>query len=228
MGKFDLNLSTRPFKPYRAANFGLLILLLVLIAVSAGQFLSYQDFSSKAAVSRQIEQEVKANTDRLSSDLQKLNAKMTSGNATAKLSEVELLNQLLVRKSFSWTRVFANLEKVMPENVRLLSLRPFLAEDGRIGLTMDIRGRSLNDANVFLRTLEDSEIFSEVALAVQENIASTPSTEVEFALSAFYTPPESKPPASGNKPQGKVANQPEPRKAAPAPPASAQSKVVVP
>ena len=36
MGLFDLNLWTRPFKPYRAANFGLLVVLLALLAVSAG------------------------------------------------------------------------------------------------------------------------------------------------------------------------------------------------
>jgi len=219
MGQFDLNLSTRPFKPYRAASFGLFVLLLVLIAVSVGQVLNYQHFSSEAAASRQEEQEVRADTDRLAADVQKLNAKMTSGNATAKLSEVELLNQLLLRKSFSWTAVFANLEKVMPEDVRLLSLRPFLAEDGRIGLIMEIRGRSLLDANAFLRTLEDSEIFSDVTLAFQERKDPTPTTEVEFALTAFYIAPESK------APQGKIPSKPETR-ADPKPPASAQSKVV--
>lgn len=193
MGQFDLNLSTRPFKPYRAANFGLLTLLLLLLAVTAGQVLSYQQYSSLAAVSRQEEQEVRADTDRLTAEVQKLDAKMTSGNATAKLSEVELLNRILIRKSFSWTKVFANLEKAMPENVRLLSLHPFL--DGeRIGLTMDIRGRSLADATEFLSILEQSEIFKEVQLAVQEkkDSSANASGEVEFSLTSYYTEPPKK------------------------------------
>jgi len=101
MGQFDLNLSTRPFKPYRAANFGLLTLLLILLTVSAGQVLSYQQYSSLAAASRQEEQEVRADTDMVTAAVQKLNEKMTSGNATSKLSEVELLNRILIRKSFS-------------------------------------------------------------------------------------------------------------------------------
>src|SRR5688572_16884465 len=146
MGQFDLNLSTRPFKPYRATNFGLLVLLLGLLAVSAGQVLSYQQNSSLASVSREVEQEVRMSNDELTSRVQQLNAKMTSGNATAKLSEVELLNRLLIRKSFSWTRVFANLEKVMSDDVRLLSLAPFVDDAGRIGINMDIRGRTLADA----------------------------------------------------------------------------------
>jgi Tfp pilus assembly protein PilN len=213
MGQFDLNLSSRPFKPYRAANFGLLALLLILLAISAGQVLSYRQYSSLASASRQEEMEVRADTDQLSSQVQKLNEKMTSGNATVKLSEVEQLNRILLKKSFSWTRVFASLEKAMPENVRLLSLRPFLDEQGRIGLEMDIRGRSLADATAFLRTLEDSEIFSEVALRVQTRIADSPASngEVEFSLSSYYTDPQAKK-VEATKPQPKAQPKAQPRK----------------
>jgi len=200
MGQFDLNLSTRPFKPYRAANFGLLTLLLLLIAVSAYQVLNYQQFSSYAASSRKEEQEVRANTDMVTASVQKLNEKMASGNATSKLSEVEMLNRILIRKGFSWTKVFANLEKAMPENVRLVSLRPFLDETERIGLTMDVRGRTLGDATEFLRTLEQSSIFSEVSLAVQET--KNTNGEVEFSLSSYYMEPQPK--AAEARPQPKA------------------------
>jgi len=207
MGQFDLNLSTRPFKPYRAANFGLLTLLLILLTVSAGQVLSYQQYSSLAAASRQEEQEVRADTDMVTAAVQKLNEKMTSGNATSKLSEVELLNRILIRKSFSWTRVFASLEKALPENVRLLSLRPFLDEQEKIGLTMDVRGRTLGDATEFLRTLEQSDIFTDVSLAVQER--KTTNGEVEFSLTSYYTQPQTK--AVEAKPQPKAPASAQPK-----------------
>jgi Tfp pilus assembly protein PilN len=189
MDQFDLNLSTRPFKPYRAANFGLLVLLLVLIAVSIWQFFDYQQYSTLAATSRADEQQVRATYDQLNSQVQKLNERMASGNATAKLSEVEILNALLLRKSFSWTSVFATLERVMPENVRLLSLRPFV-EDGMMGLTIQIRARSLADATTFLRTLEDSDIFTDVTLAIEEKKDNLPMGEVEFTLSSYYGQPQ--------------------------------------
>ena len=212
MGQFDLNLSTRPFKPYRAANFGLLTLLLILLTVSAGQVLSYQQYSSLAAASRQEEQEVRADTDMVTGAVQKLNEKMTSGNATSKLSEVELLNRILIRKSFSWTRVFASLEKAMPENVRLLSLRPFLDEQEKIGLTMDVRGRTLGDATEFLRTLEQSDIFTDVSLAVQER--KTTNGEVEFSLTSYYTQPQTKAVEAKPQPKAPAGAQPKalPRK----------------
>src|SRR5215216_878601 len=133
MGQFNLNLSTRPFKPYRAVNLGLLILLLILIAVSAGQVYTYQQNSTLAASIRGNQQKTKEESERLTKELTALNAKMYSGNAAAKISQVEILNQILLRKSFSWTKVFANLEEVIPENVYLLSLRPFIDDKGNMG-----------------------------------------------------------------------------------------------
>ena len=38
--------------------------------------------------------------------------------------ESQFLNELIERKSFSWTRVLENLEKVMPPRVHLVSISP--------------------------------------------------------------------------------------------------------
>ena len=183
MGQFDLNLSTRPFKPYRAVNLGLFVLLVVLGLVSAAQVMSYQQYAGLASESRTVEKDVKEQADLLAREIQTLEGDLVKNNAQMKLAEVELLNTLILKKSFSWTSVFANLERSMPENVRLVSLRPFVDEEGRTGLNMEIRGRSLGDANEFLRTLESSHIFTDVILAVTEE----KKDEVAFTLSSYYS-----------------------------------------
>ena len=54
---------------------------------------------------------------------------------------------------------------------------------------MNIRGRSLADATDFLRALENSKVFQEVTLAVEEKKGSSAmGGEVEFSLSASYNP----------------------------------------
>jgi hypothetical protein len=190
MGQFNLNLSTRPFKPYRGANLGLLILFLSLVGVSVWQVYTYQQNSALAAGIRPNQQKLKAESERLSKELTALNAKMFSGNAAEKISQVTILNNILLRKSFSWTKVFANLEQVMPENVHLLTLRPFVDDKGNMGLNIIFRGRSFEDGHLFVKTLETSPIFSNVALALEE-VKGTQATqsspgEVEMALSAYY------------------------------------------
>lgn len=187
MGQFDLNLSTRPFRPYRAANLGLFAVLLILVAVSAVQFYGYQRYSTLAAATREEERVYREEADRLSEQTRSLNQKMSRSNATAKLSEVEQLNQLLLRKSFSWTRLLANLEKLVPEDVRMVSLQPVVDEQGKIYLNMNVRGRTLADVTEFLKALENSKVFHDVALAVEEKKGAA-AGEVEFTLSASYNP----------------------------------------
>lgn len=191
MGQFDLNLSTRPFKPYRAVNLGLFVLLMILGVISAAQILSYQQYSGLAAESRAVEMNIKEESDLLTREIQRLETELLKGDAQAKLAEVELLNQLILKKSFKWTSVFANLERAKGENVRLVSLRPFVDEGGRTGLNLDIRGRTLADATAFLRTLEASHVFTDVVLAVEEKKDNA--GEVAFTLSSYYNSDESKP-----------------------------------
>ena len=50
---------------------------------------------------------------------------------------------------------------------------------------MEIRGRSLADATEFLRTIEDSQIFTDVVLALEQKKNSV--GEVDFTLSTYYT-----------------------------------------
>jgi type IV pilus assembly protein PilN len=188
MSQFDLNLSTRPFKPYRVANLGLFALLMILIAVTAVQLYSYQRYSALASASREEEAMKRREADNLSEKTRSLNQKMTAQSAGIKLSEVELLNQMLLKKSFSWTRLLANLESLVPEDVRLMSLRPVVDAQGKILLNMDVRGRTLTDATKFLKALENSRVFSDVVLAIEEKKGSSTSGEVEFSLSTYYAP----------------------------------------
>jgi len=220
MGQFDLNLSTRPFRAYRAKNLGLFVLLVVLVAVSVYQLYSYQHYSALAAASREEEMMKRAEADKVGDRNRSLNVKMKSINANAKLSEVALLNDLILKKSFSWTRVLATLEGLVPDDVRLVSLRPFIDEHGKIYLNMNIRGRTLADANQFLRALENSKVFTDVALAIEERKGTAASSETEFTLSAYYVapPPVAPAPAPAKPAAGKSA----------ASAASAGAKSVVP
>ena len=170
------------------ANLGLFALLMVLVAVSIFQVYSYQRYSIMAANSRQEEKLKRQEADLLNEQTRELNLKMNRGNASAKLSEVEQLNQLLVRKGFSWTRVLSTLEGLVPEDARLVSLQPLADQEGRIFLNMNVRGRTLADANNFLKALETSKAFGDVALAIEEKKDSVAGNEVQFTLSAYYTP----------------------------------------
>src|SRR6202020_2949454 len=54
----------------------------------------------------------------------------------------QFLNELIERKSFSWTRVLEDLEKVMPARVHLVSIDPGLDDENQLALKMVVAGEA--------------------------------------------------------------------------------------
>ena len=150
MGGFGLNLSTRPFPAYRAANLGLTAILVILIVVSVWQGYSYVHYSKMAAAIRADARTARAEAETLRAMVAQLQSRLDRPEAARKLTEIDYLNNLIARKNFSWTRVFAILEQMKPESIHLTSLRPEISEDGKILLHIDVRGRSIQDISDFI------------------------------------------------------------------------------
>ena len=53
-----------------------------------------------------------------------LESRLDRPEAAAKLTEIGFINRLIARKELSWTRLFANLEELVPNTVHLVSLTP--------------------------------------------------------------------------------------------------------
>jgi len=189
MGELRLNLSTRPFPAYRAVNVGLMAVLVVLIGVSVWQSLSYARYTKLAGQIRSEEQKARAESDALTTKSQQLETKLDTPSAKAKLTEIGYLNTLIVRKGFSWTRVFSVLEQMIPEGVHLTSLRPEVGESGRLILHIDVRGKNIVDVSDFIDLLEKSDLFENVVPHFEEKkdvIAGK--GDVDVSLTMFYLP----------------------------------------
>jgi type IV pilus assembly protein PilN len=80
----------------------------------------------------------------------------------------QFLNGLIQRKAFSWTRVFEDLEQVMPSNLHVVSLRPELNDQGQVELDMKVVGDRREAAVELVHRMEGSKHFQSAQL-VQEN-----------------------------------------------------------
>jgi Tfp pilus assembly protein PilN len=107
------------------------------------------------------------------------------GNRTTR-DDSQFLNELIERKSFSWTQVLESLEKVMPAGVHLVSIHPELDEDNQLTLKMTVAGNSREKALDLARRMEDSHRFASTNIA-SEHIDSTGGS-VQFNIEAVYIP----------------------------------------
>ncbi len=74
------------------------------------------------------------------------------------------LNDLLMRKGVSWTRIFSDLEKVTPHNVRLISVRPQIRPNNELTLDMVVGSQSAESILNFVMQLEASSLFGKTTV----------------------------------------------------------------
>ena len=188
MADFDLNLSTQPFPAYRLINIALVCVLVVLAVLSVWQAAGFVRYSDMARSIRAEEQETRVKAEALGKHVAELESRLDRPESTAKLNEIVFLNHLILRKNLSWTRLFAILEEMVPENVHFTNLTPDVGVDGGITLHLGVRARSIADVKEFLERVESSPLFEHVLVTVEQKNDPAIATDVDVTLSAIYYP----------------------------------------
>ena len=113
--------------------------------------------------------------DRLSRDLAKLKSEHRGYDAEIRkvenaevLERSVFLNQLILRKGISWTRIFADLEKTLPPNVRITQIRPQVNANNQIFLEMTVAADSPEPMIGFVSKLEQSDVFGSASVTTYQ------------------------------------------------------------
>jgi Tfp pilus assembly protein PilN len=185
--RYPINLSTEPFRRDRAlllATSALAALLALGLVLLVSLILSERQRASDTRASLAA---VEAETRAQAAEIAKYDAILRETQNAEVLDRNLFLNQLITRKSVSWTQLFSDLEKVMPGGVRLVSIRPQILADNRIILDMTIGARTEEAAVRMLMRLEGSPLFG--ATTVQSSIPPGQNEPTyRYRLSVNYAP----------------------------------------
>lgn len=104
----------------------------------------------------------------------------------------QFLNSLIVRKAFSWTQIFSDLEKLMPSNLHVISISPAVNDSGEIEVRLMVGGESAQRAIELVQNMEKSKTFRQ-SRVISESMAEgkdtrTAGDNVLFQISAIYQP----------------------------------------
>jgi type IV pilus assembly protein PilN len=100
----------------------------------------------------------------------------------------QFLNSLIQRKAFSWTRVFEDLEKVMPSNLHVVALKPELNEQNQLVLEMKVAADNRAGAVDLVQRMEGSKHFQGAQLAQETSGESNGVAGVSATIKAIYVP----------------------------------------
>jgi Tfp pilus assembly protein PilN len=163
------NLSTRPFYNEAAVRFWLLVaaaLVAVLTIVNVGRLvrLSQSDtnLATQAAQDESQAAQLRAEAARLRATVDVQQIQLAS-------TEARQANELIDRRTFSWTDLFNRFEATFPDAVRVTAVRPrFDAQRGML-LTINVVARSVEAVDELMRNLEGTGAFTDV-LSVEERV----------------------------------------------------------
>ncbi len=157
--RLPINLASEPFERTRrmlVVSAGAALLLIGTLALMV--VLSVNE-RGQAANLRHAIAGLEARRRTLDAEQSRLEALLRQPENAEVLARSEFLNSLLYAKGISWTRLFDDLEKVMPGNVRLISIRPQAAGQNEIQLDMVVGAESAEPVVQLLTRLENSPSF---------------------------------------------------------------------
>jgi type IV pilus assembly protein PilN len=161
----SINIATQPFRRDRPMLIGSAIAALLLVGLLG--FLVYLNTQERdrlrvaQAELDQVDRQVKV----VAAEQAKLDAILKRPENAQVLDRSVLLNTLLYRKGISWTRLIADLEKILPFNVRVISIRPAVNAENQIVLEMSVGAEQTEPLLQFLTKLENSELFGHTAVS---------------------------------------------------------------
>ena len=174
--RVTINLATTPvennrrFLAFLVIFGGAVVILSGILAVRG-----YGEWRANRWVERDIAQ-LSTQLRELSAGQQRYEEFLHRPQVSPVLERAAYLNSLIQRKSISWTRIFMELERQLPDRVYLVSITPTVTKDNQLELKLSVAGESTAEIIRFLKTLEASPEFSEIELQTERH-ATGPGTQ---------------------------------------------------
>ncbi len=157
-----INLASQPFRRDRAmlvASAAVSVALLLTLGLLA--YLAMLDRAQLADLHkdiRKLNQQIRFVTEQQSA----ANGVLRKPENAVVLERSLFINNLLIYKGISWSRLLTDLEKTVPFNVKLLSLHPSVSPQSRVLLDLNVGAESPEALIQFLKALESSPVFGDV------------------------------------------------------------------
>ncbi len=162
--KIRLNVATQPFESHRRFLAGSVALgvvgLVALVVLSTSVARAWRENrGQRAEISG-----YRAQLAQLATQRQELASFFGSPQTKTVVDRATFLNSLIDQRTFPWTKIFTDLEKVLPTGVRVVSIAPQMRK-GEVDVKLAVGATSTASANAFLKALQVSPAFSQMRVS---------------------------------------------------------------
>ncbi len=193
--RLDINLARQPYQDLRRFlwRWGLALLAVAvvtfgLVYAAVSQYRAWR--STNAAADKYRQQIAQIDGERAAAA-----AYLDQPAHRGTRDRSQFLNGLIARKAFSWTLVMADLEKIMPAELHVLSIKPTVNEQDELQISLEVAGRTRDPGLELVRRMEQSPEFRNAYVETEnvEQQTQEPDSAVKQVISAVYVPEFARP-----------------------------------
>ena len=188
MKPIHLNLAARPYRDYRPV-YGVVVVLSLLTAfLMLNNVETYYRYVHETQATRARIAQVEEQT-RVEARHEEAARNRLKGLDLSRLDEqTRFINAKLAERAFSWSRLLDELESILADDVRLLSVSPSFSDDGRIALGLSFQAKS---ADGMITTINRMNADPQFADAFPSTESKDDAGIYSFNLTAIYLPEQS-------------------------------------
>ena len=186
--RLDINLASRPYEDaqefWRRWGMGLGITGIITVLILGFALWKWH----KAAKDRTELSSLKQSISALDAKLEHSEQVLDRPENRTLRERSNYLNNLFQQKAFSWTKVFEDLERVMPPRLHVVSIKPETNSDKQLEIKLTVAGESRDRALDLVRKMEDSQHFHQTHILGESGSAGSqsPDDAVKFDITTLY------------------------------------------
>ena len=186
MKPIHLNLAARPFRDYRPVYAVVVLLSLVTAFLMLNNIETWYRYkhdtrNTNAKIAR-VEEQIRQ--ERQKEEIADRRLKLL--DLAALDAQTRFVNAKLAERAFSWSNLLDELESVVAQDVRLISVAPSFNKDGTIGLSLAFEAKGPNGMIATINSMNRDPQFSG---AFPSNESRLETGYYSFNLTVQYLPP---------------------------------------
>ncbi len=192
--RLAINLATQPYEVARefSRRMTIIIAALGILAVLLVGYIVYLRAHTRG-INRQIAG-VEQQIDGLDREETQARAILNKPANRVIADQSDFLNDLFARKSLSWTRIFSEMEKIVPAELHVVSMKPEYTKTNDLVLHVVVATDSRDRAVELMRHMEKSNHFRQVQIVAETVVANTSAQSsgqgagIQFDIAGVYVP----------------------------------------
>jgi type IV pilus assembly PilN-like protein len=162
------NLSTRPFYNMRAVHVALGALALIVATMTIVNIVQLVRLTTSERTLGARAQQDEQQAQQLRDDARRIRSQIDAKELNQVAAAAQEANAIIDLRTFSWSKLFSEIETTLPENVRLTNFRPVEDRQGRLIVNLRVQARRVPDLESFIDNLEKTGRFHDVLAAEEQ------------------------------------------------------------